>query len=91
MGEDGVEAEVGAVEEGGKFGKAKGQAFGSGGAECHVAVRKAGGTTGRREVRRGCPHRDGGRSKEGRERFLTARPTLRRSEWREKVSLLLSE
>jgi len=32
MGEGGVEAEVGAVEEGGEFGKAKSEPFGRGGA-----------------------------------------------------------
>ena len=36
-GEGGVEAEVGAVEEGGEFGEAEGEAFGGGGAESDVA------------------------------------------------------
>src|SRR6266403_3820585 len=42
MGEGGVEAEVGAVEEGGEFGEAEGEAFGGGGAEGDVAEFAAG-------------------------------------------------
>src|SRR6266481_153820 len=42
MGEGSVEAEVGAVEEGGEFGEAKGKAFGGGGAEGDVAEFAAG-------------------------------------------------
>src|SRR6266481_6151736 len=42
-GEGGVEAEVGAVEEGGEFGEAEGEAFGGGGAEGDVAQFAAGG------------------------------------------------
>src|SRR5712664_1353423 len=41
-GEGGVEAEVGAVEEGGEFGEAKGEAFGGCGAEGDVAEFAAG-------------------------------------------------
>jgi hypothetical protein len=41
-GEGGVEAEVGAVEEGGEFGEAEGEAFGGGGAEGDVAEFAAG-------------------------------------------------
>src|SRR5712664_1705680 len=41
-GEGGVEAEVGAVEEGGEFGEAKGEALGGGGAEGDVAEFAAG-------------------------------------------------
>jgi hypothetical protein len=37
MSEGGVEAEVGAVEEGGEFGEAEGEAFGGGGTEGDVA------------------------------------------------------
>ena len=36
-GERGVEAEVGAMEEGGEFGEAEGEAFGGGGAEGNVS------------------------------------------------------
>jgi len=42
VGEGGVEAEVGAVEEGGEFGEAEGEAFGRGGAEGDVAEFAAG-------------------------------------------------
>ena len=42
MREGGVEAEVGAVEEGGEFGEAEGEAFGGGGAESEVAEFAAG-------------------------------------------------
>src|SRR6266850_1246004 len=42
MGEGGVEAEVGAVEEGGEFGEAEDEAFGGGGAEGDVAEFAAG-------------------------------------------------
>jgi hypothetical protein len=42
MSEGGVEAEVGAVEEGGEFGEAEGEAFGRGGAEGDVAEFAAG-------------------------------------------------
>src|SRR6266404_3366081 len=42
MGEGGVEAEVGAVEEGGEFGEAEGEAFGGGGAEGDMAELAAG-------------------------------------------------
>jgi hypothetical protein len=42
VGEGGVEAEVGPVEEGGKFGKAEGEAFGGGGAEGDMAEFAAG-------------------------------------------------
>ena len=41
-GEGGVEAEVGAVEEGGEFGEAEGETFGGGGAEGDVAEFAAG-------------------------------------------------
>src|SRR5712671_5814962 len=41
-GEGGVEAEVGAVEEGGEFGEAEGEAFGGGGAEGDMAEFAAG-------------------------------------------------
>jgi hypothetical protein len=41
-GENGVEAEVGPMEEGGEFGKAEGEAFGGGGAEGDVAEFAAG-------------------------------------------------
>src|SRR4029077_16247175 len=41
-GEGDVEAEVGAVEEGGEFGEAEGEAFGGGGAEGDVAKLAAG-------------------------------------------------
>ena len=42
MGEGGVEAEIGAVEEGGEFGEAEGEAFRGGGAEGDVAEFAAG-------------------------------------------------
>jgi hypothetical protein len=42
VGQDGVEAEVGAMKEGGKFGEAEGQAFGRGGTEGDVAELAAG-------------------------------------------------
>ncbi len=42
VGECGVEAEVGAVEEGREFGEAKGEAFGRGGAKGDVAQFAAG-------------------------------------------------
>src|ERR1700693_2786670 len=42
MSEGSVEAEVGAVEEGGEFGEAEGEAFGGGGAEGDVAQFAAG-------------------------------------------------
>jgi hypothetical protein len=41
-GEGGVEAEVGAVEEGGELGETEGEAFGGGGAEGEVAEFAAG-------------------------------------------------
>ena len=55
MSEGGVEAEVGAVEKGGEFGEAEGQAFGGGGTKSDVAefAAEAGGFSVEMEVRVG--------------------------------------